>query len=186
MRIAGEQRWLAIEDAGRVRDALGAALPVGVPEAFTEPVKDPLGDLVSRYARTHGPFHPSDVAARLGLGVAVVGAALARLATSGRIVQGEFRPGGTALEWCDAEVLRMVRRRSLAALRKEVEPVPPAALARFIPAWQGIGARSARGVDGVLRAVEQLAGVPVPAVRARVVGPADPGRRLRPGACSTS
>jgi ATP-dependent Lhr-like helicase len=163
VRIAGEQRWLAIEDAGRVRDALGVALPVGVPEAFTEPVKDPLGDLVSRFARTHGPFHPSDVAARLGLGVAVVGAALARLATTGRIIQGEFRPGGTALEWCDAEVLRMVRRRSLAALRKEVEPVPPVALARFAPAWQGIGARSVQGTDGVLRAIEQLAGVPVPA-----------------------
>ncbi len=163
VRIAGQQRWLAIEDAGRVRDALGTALPVGVPEAFTEPVRDPLGDLVSRYARTHGPFHPADLAERLGLGVAVVGAALARLATTGRIVQGEFRPGGTSVEWCDAEVLRLVRRRSLAALRKEVEPVPADALARFIPSWQGIGARSARGVDGVLRAVEQLAGVPVPA-----------------------
>ena len=163
VRVAGEQRWLAIEDAGRVRDALGAALPPGVPEVFTEPVKDPLGDLVSRYARTHGPFSPADVAGRLGLGVAVVATALARLATSGRLVQGEFRPGGTALEWCDADVLRMVRRRSLAALRKEVEPVPAQALARFIPAWQGVGSRSARGVDGVLRAVEQLAGVPLPA-----------------------
>ena len=163
VRIAGQQRWLAIEDAGRVRDALGTALPVGVPEAFTEPVKDPLGDLVSRYARTHGPFHAGDVAERLGLGTAVVAAALARLASAGRIVQGEFRPGGTALEWCDAEVLRQVRRRSLAALRREVEPVPPAALARFVPSWQGVGARSTRGVDGVLRAVEQLAGVPVPA-----------------------
>ena len=163
VRIAGEQRWIAIEDAGRVRDALGAAVPVGVPEAFTEPVKDPLGDLVSRFARTHGPFHPADVAARLGLGVAVVATALARLATAGRLVQGEFRPDGVGTEWCDAEVLRMVRRRSLAALRKEVEPVPPDALARFIPSWQGVGARSSRGVDGVLRAVEQLAGVPVPA-----------------------
>jgi ATP-dependent Lhr-like helicase len=163
VRIAGEQRWLAIEDAARVRDALGVALPVGVPEAFTEPVKDPLGDLVSRFARTHGPFHTADVAQRLGLGVAVVNAALARLSTGGRVIQGEFRPGGTALEWCDAEVLRMVRRRSLAALRKEVEPVPPAALARFVPAWQGIGARSSRGADGLLRAIEQLAGVPVPA-----------------------
>ena len=142
-----------------MRDALGTAIPVGVPEAFTEPVKDPLGDLVSRYARTHGPFQPADVAARLGLGVAVVGAALARLATAGRVVQGEFRPDGVGSEWCDAEVLRSVRRRSLAALRKEVEPVPPAALARFIPSWQGVGSRSTRGVDGVLRAVEQLAGV---------------------------
>jgi ATP-dependent Lhr-like helicase len=163
VRIAGEERWLAIEDAGRVRDALGAALPVGVPEAYTEPVRDPLGDLVSRYARTHGPFVAADVAERLGLGVAVVSAALARLTAAGRLVQGEFRPGGVATEWCDAEVLRAIRRRSLAALRREVEPVPAVALARFIPSWQGIGARSARGVDGVLRAVEQLAGVPLPA-----------------------
>jgi ATP-dependent Lhr-like helicase len=163
VRIAGEQRWLAIEDSGRVRDALGVALPVGVPEAFTEPVRDPLGDLVSRYARTHGPFGPPDVAHRLGLGVAVVGAALARLGATGRLVQGEFRPGGVATEWCDTEVLRAIRRRSLARLRREVEPVPGPALARFIPAWQGLGARSARGVEGLLRAIEQLAGVPLPA-----------------------
>ncbi len=163
VRIAGQERWLAIEDAGRVRDALGAALPVGVPEAFTEPVRDPLGDLVSRFARTHGPFVAQEVAWRLGLGVAVVSTALARLGASGRLVQGEFRPGGIATEWCDAEVLRAIRRRSLAALRKEVEPVPHEALARFIPAWQGLGLRSSRGVDALLRAVEQLAGVAVPA-----------------------
>jgi ATP-dependent Lhr-like helicase len=167
VRIAGEQRWLAVEDAGRVRDALGTALPVGVPEVFTEPVRDPLGDLVARYARTHGPFQAADVADRLGLGVAVVAGTLERLAASGRLVQGEFSPGGVGLEWCDAEVLRSIRRRSLAALRREVEPVPPDALARFVPAWQGCtsgGGRSAqRGVDGVLRVVEQLAGVPLPA-----------------------
>jgi ATP-dependent Lhr-like helicase len=163
VRIAGEQRWLAIEDAGRVRDALGVALPVGVPEAFTEPVRDPLGDLVSRFARTHGPFVAQEVADRLGLGVAVVTSTLARLGATGRLMQGEFRPGGIATEWCDAEVLRAIRRRSLAALRKEVEPVPPEALARFIPAWQALGTRSARGVDGLLRAVEQLAGVALPA-----------------------
>ena len=163
-RIAGDERWIAIEDAGRVRDALGAPLPVGVPEAFLEPVRDPVGDLVSRYARTHGPFLASDVAARLGLGVAVVDAALARLAASGRVVHGEFRPGGSGLEWCDAEVLRMLRRRSLAKLRKEVEPVPVGALARFLPQWQGIGGSSAgRGLDGLLRAVEQLQGCAVPA-----------------------
>ena len=163
VRIAGELRWLAVEDAGRVRDALGTALPVGVPEAFTEPVRDPLGDLVSRYARTHGPFGSSEVADRLGLGVAVVGAALARLEAAGRIVQGEFRPGGIATEWCDAQVLRAIRRRSLAALRREVEPVPHEALARFLPAWQGLGRRSARGTEGLVRAVEQLAGLPLPA-----------------------
>jgi len=166
VRVAGEERWIAIEDAGRVRDALGTALPVGVPEAFTEPVKDPLGDLVSRYARTHGPFHAADCAERLGLGVAVVGGALQRLAATGRVVAGEFRPGGSGAEWCDAEVLRTLRRRSLAALRKEVEPVPPAAYARFLPRWQHVSAAGGgrdRGVDALLRTVEQLQGVAVPA-----------------------
>jgi len=163
VRIAGEERWIAVEDAGRVRDALGTALPVGVPEAFTEPVRDPLGDLVSRYARTHGPFLAGDCAARFGLGVAVVTAALQRLSAVGRVVTGEFRPEGTGTEWCDAEVLRMLRRKSLAALRKEIEPVPPEALGRFLPLWQHVGAASGRGTDALLRAVEQLQGVPVPA-----------------------
>ena len=162
VRVAGLERWLAIEDAGRVRDALGAALPVGVPEAFTEPVRDPLGDLVARYGRTHGPFHAAAVAERLGLGVAVVVTALDRLRAAGRLVQGEFRPGASGTEWCDAEVLRSIRRRSLAALRKEIEPVPPQTLGRFLPAWQGVGARG-RGIDALIRAVEQLAGVPLPA-----------------------
>jgi len=161
-RIAGDERFVAIEDAGRFRDALGCALPVGVPEVFTEPVRDPLADLVARFARTHGPFHTDEVAARLGLGVAVVAVALERLRGSGRLVQGEFRPGGLGLEWCDAEVLRAIRRRSLAALRKEVEPVPVEALARFITNWQGIGAPT-RGVDGLLHVIEQLAGAVIPA-----------------------
>ncbi len=162
VRIAGEERWAAIEDAGRLRDALGVALPVGVPEAFTEPVPDPLADLVSRHARTHGPFAASDVATRLGLGVAVVVGILHRLAAAGRVVEGEFRPGGVGTEWCDSEVLRMLRRRSLAALRKEVEPVEASALGRFLPAWQHVGGRL-RGVDGLLRVIEQLAGAAVPA-----------------------
>ncbi|HEX2308709.1 MAG TPA: ATP-dependent helicase [Jatrophihabitantaceae bacterium] len=163
VRITGEERWLAIEDAGRVRDALGTALPVGVPEAFTEPVRDPLGDLVSRYARTHGPFTVADVAARLGLGVAVVDSALRRLEATGRVVLGEFSPAGMGREWCDAEVLRRIRRRALAALRQEVEPVPPRTLGRFLPAWQGVGAGRGHSRDAVLRVVEQLAGVPLPA-----------------------
>jgi ATP-dependent Lhr-like helicase len=163
VRIAGEQRWAAIEDAGRLRDALGTPLPVGVPEAFTEPVKDPLGDLLARHARTHGPFTVHDAAARFGLGPAVVQGTLQRLAAHGRVVQGEFRPGGAGVEWCDAEVLRRLRRRSLAALRHEVEPVPPRALAAFLPQWQHLGAHRLRGVDGLLRAVEQLQGSPVPA-----------------------
>jgi ATP-dependent Lhr-like helicase len=163
VRIGGGERWLAIEDASRVRDALGAPLPVGVPHDFLEPVTDPLGDLVSRYARTHGPFHGIDLAARFGLGLAVAEQALHRLAAGGRVVQGEFRPGGVGLEWCDADVLRAMRRRSLAKLRHEVEPAPAGALARFLPVWQGVGPHAGRGLDGAVRAVEQLAAASVPA-----------------------
>ncbi|MER5429122.1 ATP-dependent helicase [Streptomyces sp. NPDC002588] len=164
VRIAGADHWAAVEDAGRLRDALGTALPVGVPEAFTEPVKDPLGDLLARYARTHGPFTSATAATRFGLGVAVTEGALQRLAASGRVVQGEFHPAGIGQEWCDATVLRRLRRRSLAALRHELEPVPSPALAQFLPQWQHIGkAHSLRGVDGLVRAVEQLQGASVPA-----------------------
>ncbi|MDW4905500.1 ATP-dependent helicase [Streptomyces sp. ADMS] len=164
VRIGGAGHWAAIEDAGRLRDALGTALPVGVPEAFTEPVKDPLGDLLARHARTHGPFTSTTAAARFGLGVAVTEGALHRLAASGRVVQGEFHPAGIGQEWCDAAVLRRLRRRSLAALRHELEPVPPAALAQFLPQWQHIGkGHSLRGIDGLVRAVEQLQGASVPA-----------------------
>jgi ATP-dependent Lhr-like helicase len=164
VRIAGEPRWLTIEDAGRVRDALGVALPVGIPEAFTELVADPLGDLLARYARTHGPFTVAEPAARLGLGTAVVHAGLERLVATGQVVAGEFSAGTNGRQYCGAGMLRTIRRRSLAALRKEVEPAPQVVLARFLPHWQGVGGnRRSRGVDGLARAVEQLAGVPVPA-----------------------
>ncbi|MEU8772240.1 ATP-dependent helicase [Streptomyces sp. NPDC048606] len=162
VRIGGAEHWAAVEDAGRLRDALGTALPVGVPEAFTEPVKDPLGDLLARYARTHGPFTTAVAAARFGLGAAVTEGALHRLAAAGRLVQGEFHPAGIGQEWCDAAVLRRLRRRSLAALRQELEPVPPASLAVFLPQWQHLGG-GLRGIDGLARAVEQLQGAPVPA-----------------------
>ncbi|MEU5811648.1 ATP-dependent helicase [Streptomyces sp. NPDC047718] len=162
VRIGGAEHWAAVEDAGRLRDALGTALPVGVPEAFTEPVKDPLGDLLARYARTHGPFTTAAAAARFGLGAAVTEGALQRLAAAGRVVQGEFHPAGIGQEWCDAAVLRRLRRRSLAALRQELEPVPPASLATFLPQWQHLGG-GLRGIDGLARAVEQLQGAPVPA-----------------------
>ncbi|SCK49589.1 ATP-dependent helicase Lhr and Lhr-like helicase [Streptomyces sp. WMMB 322] len=166
VRVAGEERFAAVEDAGRLRDALGAALPVGVPEAFTEPVPDPLGDLLARYARTHGPFVSADAAAHFGLGTAVAEGALQRLAAGGRLVQGEFHPAGVGQEWCDAGVLRRLRRRSLAALREELEPVPASALAAFLPQWQHVsapGGGSVRGIDGLMRTVEQLQGAPVPA-----------------------
>ncbi|MEU6768339.1 ATP-dependent helicase [Streptomyces sp. NPDC046853] len=163
VRIAGTDHWAAIEDAGRLRDALGTALPVGVPEAFTEPVKDPLGDLIARFARTHGPFTSATAAARFGLGAAVTEGALQRLAAAGRVVQGEFHPAGIGQEWCDAAVLRRLRRRSLAALRHELEPVPPAALAQFLPQWQHLSGHGLRGLDGLVRAIEQLQGATVPA-----------------------
>jgi ATP-dependent Lhr-like helicase len=165
VRMAGEQRWAVVEDVTRLRDGLGVPVPPGTPEAFTEPVADPLADLVSRFARTHGPFTAGDVAARLGVGVAVAHQTLVRLAGQGRVLEGEFRPAGAGSEWCDAEVLRRLRRRSLAALRKEVEPVEPATLGRFLPAWQHVRGpgKGLRGVDGVLTVVEQLAGCAVPA-----------------------
>ncbi|RDI51539.1 ATP-dependent helicase [Nocardia mexicana] len=161
--FAGEHWWAAAEDASRLRDALGVPLPIGTPAAFIEPVADPLGDLVGRYARTHGPFTLDAVAHRFGIGPAVAATALHRLATEKRVVEGEFTPGSTGAEWCDSQVLRRLRRRSLAAARKEVEPVATAAFARFLPAWQHIGTGDLRGVDGVAAVVEQLAGVPIPA-----------------------
>jgi ATP-dependent Lhr-like helicase len=172
--IAGEQRWAVIEDASRLRDALGVPLPIGVPTVFLDPVTDPVGDLVSRYTRTHVPFPAAEAAARLGLGVAVVTDALRRLASDRRAVEGEFRPGASGSEWVDAEVLRRLRSRSLAALRSEVEPVPQAALGRFLPDWQKVGSLDSnaaagtprpglRGVDGLVTAIDQLAGVAIPA-----------------------
>src|SRR5215217_5356915 len=165
LRVGGQERWVAIEDVARLRDGLGAAPPVGVPQAFLEPVADPVGDLLARYARTHGPFQADDPARRLGLGVAVVSQTLARLEAAGRVVEGEFRPGGSGREWLDAEVLRRLRRRSLAALRREVEPVPQEAMARFLGAWQGVGPAGPRSADAdaLFRVVEQLQGAAVPA-----------------------
>ncbi len=174
------EQWAAVEDTGRLRDALGAAVPVTMPEAFGAPVADPLGDLVRRYARTHGPFAARDVAMQLGLGRAVVAEVADRLVRDGALVAGPLRPdvlGGVGEEYCDVDVLRTLRRRSLAALRAEVEPVPQRALGAFLPSWQGVGApgepdhgspgrrggsSAPRGPAALLRAVEQLAGVPLP------------------------
>jgi ATP-dependent Lhr-like helicase len=166
VRIAGAPHWCPVEDAARVRDALGTPLPPGIADVFTVPVTDPLGDLLSRHARCHGPFTAVGVAERFGLGPAVVTEVLDRLVGTGRLVVGELHPvecgGGAGPDYCDPEVLRTLRRRSLAALRAEVEPVPPRDLARFLPQWQQVGG-DLRGVDGVLQVVEQLSGTWLPA-----------------------
>ncbi|TQM28563.1 Lhr family ATP-dependent helicase [Nocardia bhagyanarayanae] len=161
--FVGRTWWVAVEDASRLRDALGVPLPIGTPAAFIEPVADPLGDLVGRYARTHGPFTTEAVAARFGIGPAVAATALHRLVAEKRAVEGEFTPGASGSEWCDTQVLRRLRRRSLAAARHEVEPVSTAAFGRFLPSWQHVETGELRGVDGVAAVVEQLAGVPIPA-----------------------
>ena len=160
--VAGQRRYAAAEDAARLRDALGIPPSPGLPEAFLEDVRDPLGDLVSRWARTHGPFRAEDLGARFGLPIASVRAALDRLAEEDRVVEGEFLPGGRTREWCDAGVLTALKRRSLAKLRKEIEPVDSAAFARFLLEWQNV-ARPRVGLDALLTVVEQLAGAPLPA-----------------------
>ena len=190
VRWASTEHWAAIEDAGRLRDALGVALPVGVPEEFTELVPDPLGDLLRRHARTHGPFTTAQVAERFGLPVAVTAEVLGRLTATGVLATGRIRPdvlGGTGTDHCDAGVLRLLRRRSLAVLRAEAEPVAQEALGTFLPRWQQVaerpvevldpgpttpepgpprpaaGRHGTRGIDGLARVVEQIAGFAVPA-----------------------
>jgi ATP-dependent Lhr-like helicase len=162
LKVAGEMRYVAVEDAGRYRDALGIPPPAGLPEALLQPVRDALGDLVARYARTHGPFPTAEAAARLGIGTGPVETALTRLASAGRVVQGEFRPGGRGAEWCDTGVLRMLRQRSLARVRREVEPVDASALGRLYLAWHGIGS-ARRGPQALMEVIAQLEGAAIPA-----------------------
>ncbi|OBK22953.1 ATP-dependent helicase [Mycobacterium asiaticum] len=165
--FAGRSWWVAVEDIGRLRDGVGAAVPVGLPVAFTEAVADPLGELLGRFARTHTPFTTAEAAARFGLGLRVTADVLGRLAADGRLVRGEFvateQTGAAGSEqWCDTDVLRILRRRSLAALRAQVEPVSTAAYGRFLPAWHQVGS-SDTGVDRLAGVVDQLAGVRIPA-----------------------
>ena len=152
MRIGGEERWIASEDAGLYRDALGAVPPGGLPAVFLENVEEPLARLARRYARTHGPFTTRDVSDRYALDL---GPVLRELERAGSLIRGELRPGGSEREWCDPDVLRRLRRASLASLRKEVEPAEQRALARFLPAWQGVDGAPPGGA-GVDRMREQL------------------------------
>jgi ATP-dependent Lhr-like helicase len=162
VNIASEPRVLPVEYAGRYRDALGVPLPVGLPESLLGPVPHATQDLARRYARTRGPFTTADFAARYGLGRATAETILKELATSGRLLEGEFRPGGAGREWCDPEVLQSVRRRSLAKLRKQVEPVDAAVFGRLVTSWQGV-AKPRLGLDALLDAIENLQGAPLPA-----------------------
>jgi ATP-dependent helicase Lhr and Lhr-like helicase len=156
MRVGGEERWLAAEDAGLYRDALGAVPPGGLPEAFLEDVDEPLARLVRRYARTHGPFTTREVSDRYAIDC---GPVLRELESGGRLIRGELRPGGSEREWCDPDVLRRLRRASLATLRKEVEPAEQRALARFLPAWQGVDTTSSTGVDRLREVLLPLQGL---------------------------
>jgi ATP-dependent Lhr-like helicase len=162
VRLCGEERWIDAADAGLYRDALGVALPGGLPAAFLEDVPGALAQVVRRYARTHGPFTTADLHARYGVDCSAVLAALER---EGDLVRGELRPGGSEREWCDPEVLRRLRRASLAVLRREIEPVDRRALARFLPGWQNVDRQSAAGagIDRLREALVPLQGLALPA-----------------------
>jgi ATP-dependent helicase Lhr and Lhr-like helicase len=162
LRVGGEQRWVAADEAGLYRDALSAAPPGGLPEAFLADVPDALRVLVARYARTHGPFTSDELRERYGVDA---GAVLRELERDGEIVRGELRPGGSGREWCDVEVLRRLRRASLAALRKEIEPADQRALAAFLPSWQGVDRHpsAGAGIDRLREVLVPLQGLALPA-----------------------
>jgi ATP-dependent Lhr-like helicase len=162
IRIAGTRRFIAVEDASRYRDAFGVPLPPGLPEVWLEQARDPLMEIVRRYARTHGPFTTTDLVTRFGVQPARVEQPLKTLHNLGKLLEGEFRPSGSHREWCDPDVLRTIRRKTLARLRKEVEPVERDVLARFMKRWQGVGSKR-RGLDALLDAIETLQGAAIPA-----------------------
>jgi ATP-dependent Lhr-like helicase len=162
IKIAGQQRFVAVEDAARYRDGLHIALPPDLPKALTAPNAAPVLEIVRRYARTHGPFTLQEVTARFGLDAQPVTAALHTLARDGRVLEGGFRPAGSHREYCDAESLRLIRNKSLARLRKEIEPADPRLFARFETHWQGV-LQKRRGLDALLDTIESLQGAPLPA-----------------------
>jgi ATP-dependent helicase Lhr and Lhr-like helicase len=162
VNIGGDHRFLPVEYAGRYRDALGVPLPTGLPESLLQPTANASADLARRYARTHGPFTTEEFARRYALGRSTAQTLLKELAAAGRLLEGEFRPGGSGREWCDPEILQSVRRRSVARLRKQVEPVEPQVFTRLLTHWQGL-VRRRTGLDALLDAIENLQGAPLPA-----------------------
>ncbi len=160
LRFSDGSRWIAAEDAGLYRDALGCVPPPGLPGAYIAAVSNPLELLLRRYARTHGPFPTHEPAGRYGLRPAQVEPVLRLLELRGELVLGEIRPLGSEPEWCDPEVLRRLRRRTLARARDAVAPVDTATYGRFLPAWQGIGT-DAKGADALIEALLPLEGLTV-------------------------
>ncbi|MDA9913018.1 DEAD/DEAH box helicase [Candidatus Nanopelagicales bacterium] len=164
----GGKEWLALaQDAALLRDALGAALPVGLSEEFLAVVPDALAQLIQRYANTHGPFTSAEVSERFGLSVPAIEETLELLVKRGKILKGEFRPNASGTEWCQSENLRAIRRASAAAYAQQAEPIDQTTYSRFPTLWQRIHTSTTpateRGVDGLLAVIEQLAGVPMPA-----------------------
>jgi len=165
-RVAGEERLIAAEDAGRFRDGVGVMPPAGLPDAFLEPAPRALEGLLARYARTHGPFRATDAARRLGASASLVERTLGLMEAEGALVRGQMRPGGSGEEWCDPEVLRRLRRMSMARLRREVEPTDPEVLARFLPQWQRIDRPdSPPGPDALRDVISGLQGIALPAAQ---------------------
>ncbi len=161
VQVAGQARWIAAEDAALYRDALGAMPAAGLPDAFLAAVDNPLESLCRRYARTHGPFLADDLAVRLGLRAAQIEPVLRALCAEGSLVQGEIRPGGARLDWCDAGVLRRLKRRTLARLRDAVAAVDAAVLGLFLPQWHELGC-ARQGLPRLLEVVHQLEGLELP------------------------
>jgi ATP-dependent helicase Lhr and Lhr-like helicase len=157
VRVAGEPRTIPAEYAGRYRDALGTPLAPGLAEAFLQAPADPLTEIIRRYARTHGPFTTAYIATRYQLQMPAIDAVLTQLNSQGKLLEGEFRPNGHHREWCDPEVLRQIRRKSLARLRREIEPVEQSTFVRFSTRWQGVTVPR-RGLDALLDTIEALQG----------------------------
>jgi len=162
MRIAGRQALVAIEDAALYRDGLGAVPPGGLPESLLAPVERPVEALTLRYAKCHGPFTSGEVSRHLGLPLDAIEHALGALRAAGRVVDGAFRPRGHGREWCEPEVLRRIRRRMLATLRREVEPVDARTFTRFLADWQGLFDPPAASATRLLETLARLEGVALP------------------------
>ncbi len=166
VRIAGVEHIAQVLDAPLLRDGLGIPVPPGAP-AQVAPVIDALQQLVSRWARTRGPFVLQDLQQAFGLAAGVAHSVLKELMSTKVIVKGHFSKGIGDDEFVANDVLKIIRSRSLALARAQTEPVSQSAFGRFLLSWQQVAAVGETpelyGVDGVFAVLEQLAGVRLPA-----------------------